>query len=149
MSNTTAENNNIVTVHYVGKFSDGTVFDSSRAKEKPLTFTTGVGQVVPGFNNAVIGMTVGQTETVTVSPDDGYGYPNEHAFAVAPKSAFEDNFDFTKGNVVSGNNNQGQPFQATIEGTTEYHVVLDLNHPLAGKELIFEIELLSVEPVLA
>ena len=144
----TVQNNNQVTVHYVGKFEDGTVFDSSRAKEKPLTFTTGSGQVVPGFNDAVVGMEVGQTETFTISPVNAYGEHSEHAFAVAPKSAFNDEVELIKGNIVSGADNQGRPFQAAIEGTTENHVVLDMNHPLAGKTLVFEIEVLSTQEII-
>jgi len=142
----TVENNNSVTVHYVGTLTDGTVFDSSREKETPFTFTTGVGMVVPGFNDAVVGMEVGQTKTVTLTPDVAYGPRNPNAFTVAPKTAFEEGFDLTKGNVVMGNNN-GQQFQAKIEGTTDNHVVLDMNHPLAGEILTFEIEVLSTEPV--
>ena len=143
MSNT-IENNNTVTVHYVGTLEDGTVFDSSREKETPFTFTTGVNQVVSGFNDAVLGMKVGETKTVTLTPAEAYGNHNPNAFQVAPKSAFEKGFDFTKGNIVSGNN-QGQVFQATIEGTTDNHVVLDMNHPLAGKNLTFEIEVVSFD----
>lgn len=143
MSNT-VENNHKVTVHYVGTLTDGTIFDSSRDKETPFTFTTGVGMVVPGFNNAVIGMTVGDTKTVTLTPDVAYGPTNPNAFTVASKSVFEEGFDFTKGNIVTGNQN-GQNFQAKIEGTTDNHVVLDMNHPLAGKILTFEIEILNTE----
>ena len=145
MSNT-VENNNVVSVHYVGTLTDGTIFDSSREKETPFTFTTGIGQVVPGFNDAVIGMEVGQTKTVTLTPDVAYGPKNQNAYQVAHKSAFEEGFDFTKGNIVQGNQN-GQQFQAKIEGTTDNHVVLDMNHPLAGEILTFEIEVLSAEEV--
>ena len=145
MSNT-VENNNIVTVQYVGTLTDGTVFDSSREKETPFSFTTGIGQVVPGFNDAVVGMSVGETKTVTLTPDVAYGPKNPNAYTVAPKDAFEEGFDFTKGNIVSGNQN-GQTFQAKIEGTTDNHVVLDMNHPLAGEILTFEIEIVSVETV--
>ena len=145
MSNT-VENNCVVTVHYVGTLTDGTIFDSSREKENPFTFTTGIGQVVPGFNDGVLGMEVGQTKTITLTPDVAYGPHNPNAFTVAPKAAFEEGFDFTKGNIVTGNQS-GQQFQAKIEGTTDNHVVLDMNHPLAGQILTFEIEILNVEQV--
>lgn len=145
MSNT-VENNNIVTIHYTGTLTDGTVFDSSRDKEVPFTFTTSIGQVVPGFNDAVVGMAVGETKTFTLTPDVAYGPTNPNAFTVAPKTAFEEGFDFTKGNVVNGNQN-GQQFQAKIEGTTDNHVVLDMNHPLAGEILTFEVEVISTETV--
>ena len=145
MSNT-VETNNMVTVHYVGTFTDGTVFDSSRDKETPFAFTTGSGQVVPGFDDAVIGMKVGETKTVTLTPDVAYGPKNPNAYTVAPKTSFEEGFDLTKGNVVQGQQN-GQQFQARIEGTTDNHVVLDMNHPLAGEILTFEIEIVSAETV--
>lgn len=145
MSNT-VENNNVVTVHYTGTLEDNTVFDSSRESETPFTFTTGVGQVVPGFNDAVVGMTVGQTKTVTIPAEFAYGPTNPNAYTVAHKDNFEEGFDFSKGNIVSGNKN-GQMFQAKVEGTTDNHVVLDMNHPLSGKDLTFNIEVLSVNPV--
>ena len=142
MSNT-VENNNIVTVHYVGTLADNTTFDSSRARNTPFVFTTGVGQVVPGFNNAVMGMTIGETKTVTLTPEEAYGSTNDNAFQVVSKTAFSEGFEFIKGKPVSGAQN-GQNFQALIEGTTDNHVVLNFNHPLAGKELTFAIEVLSV-----
>jgi peptidylprolyl isomerase len=144
MSNT-VDNKSIVTVHYVGTLSDGSVFDSSRARNTPFAFTTGTGQVVPGFNDAVIGMTVGETKTSTLTADTAYGQINDNAFQVVAKSAFEEGFEFHQGKPVSGAQN-GQQFQATIEGTTDNHVVLNFNHPLAGKDLTFEIEVLSIAP---
>ena len=142
MSNT-ATDNNTVTVHYVGTLSDGTTFDSSRERNTPFEFTTGTGQVVPGFNDAVTGMTIGETKTVTLTPEEAYGPVNDNAYQVVPKKAFEPGFDFAKGKPVSGAQN-GQQFQAVIEGTTDNHVVLNFNHPLAGQQLTFEIELLTI-----
>ena len=145
MSNTVTENS-IVTVHYVGTLNDGTVFDSSRERNTPFAFTTGTGQVVPGFNDAVIGMAVGETKTSTLTAETAYGPTNDNAYQVVPQSAFEEGFEFEKGKPVSGAQN-GQQFQAVIEGTTDNHVVLNFNHPLAGKDLTFEIEILSIAPV--
>jgi len=140
------ENNQQVTVHYTGTLEDGTVFDSSRQKETPFTFTTGVGMVVPGFNDAIVGMKVGETKTVEIPPELAYGPYNPGAYTVAPKSAFEEGFEFVKDNLVHGAQN-GQNFQARIEGTTDNHVVLDMNHPLAGETLTFEIEVLNTEDI--
>lgn len=144
MSNVVTDSS-VVTVHYTGTLEDGSVFDSSRERNTPFAFTTGAGQVVSGFNDAVIGMEVGTTKTVTLTPDVAYGEVNNNAFQVVPKSAFEEGFEFTKGKQVSGAQN-GQQFQASIEGTTDNHVVLNFNHPLAGKSLTFEIEVISVAP---
>ena len=143
MSNT-VENNNTVSVHYVGTLNDGTVFDSSRTKETPFTFVAGIGQVVTGFDNAVMGMAIGETKTVTLTPEEGYGRRNPNAFTLANKTNFPEDFVFEEGAVVSGNNN-GQAFQAIIEGATKNHVVLDVNHPLAGQDLTFEIEVMNIE----
>ena len=87
-------------------------------------------------------MTIGETKIVTLTPEEAYGPENDNAYQVVPKKAFESGFEFTKGKPVSGAQN-GQQFQAIIEGTTDNHVVLNFNHPLAGKELTFEIELLT------
>ena len=142
---TTINQNDLVTLHYVGTLSDGTPFDSSREKEKPFSFTAGVGMVVEGFDEAVLQMSVGETKTVTIPAAKAYGEYSLHTFQVAPKTMFEDGFDFSDGQVVSGQNN-GIPFQAKIEGTTANHVVLDMNHPLAGHDLTFELEILAAEP---
>ena len=71
----TATNNNTVTVHYTGTLEDGTVFDSSRERE-PFSFILGSGQVIPGFNNGIVGMSVGETKTLTIPPEDAYGHSN-------------------------------------------------------------------------
>ena len=91
-------------------------------------------------------MNVGETKTSTLTAESAYGPVNDNAYQVVPKSAFEEGFEFDKGKPVSGAQN-GQQFQAVIEGTTDNHVVLNFNHPLAGKDLTFEIEVLSVAPV--
>ena len=140
---TTVENNNTVSVHYTGTLDDGTEFDSSRNRE-PFIFKTGTGQVVPGFNDAVVGMNVGETKTVTLTPEQAYGPTNENAYQVVPKNRFGPDFTFEKNQPVAGNNN-GQEFRAVIEAVLDNHVVLNFNHPLAGQNLTFEIEVLSIE----
>ena len=139
----TVENGNNVSVHYRGTLSNGTEFDNSKSRGQTLNFTVGSGQMIPGFDRALLGMSAGETKTVTFGPDDAYGARNEEAIQDVPKSAFGEGFQFLVGEVVQGNGPQG-PFMAKIQEEREEEVVLDFNHPLAGEELSFEIELVSV-----
>ena len=141
MKVTTGQN---VNVHYKGTLSDGTEFDNSKSRGQTLSFEVGSGQMIKGFNDAIVGMTVGETKSVTLTPDMAYGFRNEQAVQPVPKTAFPAGFDFTIGNTVQGNGPMG-PFLAKILDATDDAVVLDMNHPLAGESLNFEIELVSVD----
>jgi len=132
-----------VHVHYRGTFADGTIFDESRSRGQTLNFVVGSGKMIPGFDNAVVGMTEGQVKSVTIAPDDGYGQPNPDAFQTVPKQQFGNDFDFVLDGLIKGNGPRG-PFVARIHEIQDESVVLDFNHPLAGKEISFEIELVSV-----
>jgi peptidylprolyl isomerase len=137
------KNGNTVSVHYKGTLNDGTVFDESRPRGKTLDFTVGSGQMIGGFNNAVVGMTTGETKTVTLGADDAYGQHNPEAIQVVPRQAFGEDFKFEIGGMIQGNGPAG-PFLAKIQEVADTEVTLDMNHPLAGEELTFEIEVLSV-----
>ncbi len=132
-----------VSVHYVGTFSDGTVFDQSRDKS-PLAFTVGSGEVIPGFDNAVREMMVGETRTVNIPCTEAYGNRQENSTGMIPRTEFPKDFLFEAGRTVQGNGPQGV-WQAVIVSWDENNVTLDANHPLAGKDLNFEIELLGVQ----
>jgi len=138
------ENGHNVKVHYVGTLSDGTEFDNSRTRGKTLDFKVGTPGLITGFSNAVVGMTSGDTKTITLAADDAYGQVNPEAFQNIPKTQFDDDFVFEVGGAVMGQGPQG-PFRATISEVQDDTVVLDFNHPLAGKELTFEVELVDVE----
>lgn len=138
------ENGYNVKVHYVGTFADGTEFDNSRTRGKTLDFKVGAPGLIVGFNNAVVGMTTGETKTITLAADDAYGQVNPEAFQNIPKTQFDDNFVFEVGGAVMGQGPQG-PFRATIHEVQDSEVVLDFNHPLAGKDLTFEVEVVEVE----
>tara|TARA_R110002020_G_scaffold37239_6_gene112507 strand:+ start:3015 stop:3443 length:429 start_codon:yes stop_codon:yes gene_type:complete len=137
------KNGHNVRVHYKGTLSDGTEFDNSRNRGQTLDFEVGTSNMISGFTNAIIGMTEGQTKTVTLPPEQAYGPHNPEAIQTVPKEAFGSDFEFNVGETVQGNGPQG-PFLAKIHDLADNEVVLDLNHPLAGKELNFEIELVSV-----
>ena len=140
----TAKNGDNVSVHYTGTFDDGTKFDSSHDRGEPISFTVGAGQMISGFDDAVNGMNVGQTKSVKLQPEQAYGNANPDAIQVAPKTEFPEGFEFIEGGVVQGQYPNGQPFQATISEVRENDVTVDFNHPMAGKTLNFEIELVSI-----
>jgi len=122
---------------------DGTEFDNSRVRGQTLNFEVGSGRMIPGFDAAVVGMTVGDTQTVTLQPEDAYGTKQPDALRPAGKDAFGENFEFVIGEVVQGNGPEGS-FLATIREINDDHVILDLNHPLAGEILNFEIEVMAI-----
>ena len=135
---------NVVSVHYRGTLDDGSEFDNSYSRGKPMTIQAGMGNLIPGFDDALIGMSVGDTKTVNIVSENAYGEYNPNAHQTIPRSQFPQDFDFTVGSTVQGKDPQGGTFMAVIESTTDSDVVLDFNHPLAGKNLNFEIELMNV-----
>ena len=140
----TAKNGDNVSVHYVGTLNDGTKFDSSRDRGEPISFTVGAGQMISGFNDAVVDMNVGETKTITLEPDQAYGDLNPDAIQEFPKDQFPENFEFISGGVVQGQYPDGSGFTATITEVKDSTATLDFNHPMAGKTLNFEIELVAV-----
>ena len=134
-----------VGVHYIGTFEDGTVFDNSRGKGTPMFFKIGERQVIKGFENAVVGMKVGETKKISISPDEGYGPSDPNLLKKLPKQNFPDDFIFDPGLMVEMKSAQGNPFVATIIDSDEQEVTLDFNHPLSGKTLNFEIELVETD----
>ncbi len=136
------ENGYNVKVHYRGTLADGTEFDNSRTRGQTLDFEVGTPNLIQGFNKAVLGLAPGQSRTVTLAPDEAYGHINPEAFQDVPKIQFGDEFVFEVGAAVMGSGPSGQ-FRATIHEVRDSDVVLDFNHPLAGKELTFEVEVIS------
>ncbi len=134
---------NTVTVHYTGTLDDNTVFDSSEGKE-PLTFTVGSHHVIPGFEKGVIGMEVGEEKTIDIPADNAYGQRREQLIQKVPKTLFKD-FSPEKGQQIGLMAKDGQQMMATVVDVTEEIVTLDLNHPLAGKNLHFKVKLITVE----
>lgn len=132
-----------VKVHYTGKLDNGTVFDSSADRE-PLEFTVGEGQVIPGFENAVIGMNPGDTKTTHIPADEAYGPHRAEMVIEVERAMFPTDMDPQKEQQVQIRQANGQSFIATITEVTEENVTLDANHPLAGKDLTFDIELVEI-----
>lgn len=130
----------IVRVHYRGTLEDGVEFDTSRGGE-PLEFTVGMNQVIPGFESAVTDLAVGESAEVTIAPEDAYGPYHDEAIQIVPFTAFAQ--DPCEGAVVQLLGPEGEQIAATITKVDGEDVTLDFNHPLAGKALTFEIELVE------
>jgi len=132
-----------VHVHYKGTLVDGTVFDASEGRD-PLTFTVGAGQVIPGFEAAVLGLEPGGTVSVTIEPEDAYG---PHIPQLAHTVSFGDfSSEPMLGGIVNLTTPEGEVLPGRVVGIEGDAVHLDFNHPLAGQALTFEVELVSVEP---
>ena len=141
---TTAQNGNRVRVHYTGRLDDGEVFDSSEGGT-PMAFTIGNGQVIPGFENGVIGMAVGDTKTVHIPCADAYGEHHDDGVMQVPRGEFPPDMPLEVGTSVQGQQQSGQVVNFTIMAVTDASVTLDANHPLAGKDLTFDLTLVSIE----
>ena len=132
-----------VKVHYTGKLQDGTVFDSSLERE-PLELTIGQGKVIAGFEHALIGMKVGTSVTVTIQAEHAYGpYYDDRVFEVARSQLLPQDLDPQVGQILSYQDETGT-WNATVIEVSESMVTLDFNHPLAGEDLTFEIELVEI-----
>ena len=139
----TAKSGDTVTVHYTGKLEDGSVFDSSKDGE-PLEFTIGSGQVIAGFEHAVIGMSPGDSRTEKILARDGYGDYSEASVAEVGRDKFPSEMQLHVGQSLRVKDPQQRTMQVVIAQLSEDKVTLDANHPLAGKDLLFEIELLQI-----
>lgn len=138
-----AKNGDTVKVHYTGKLDDGTVFDSSADREA-LEFTLGAGQLIPGFDNAVVGMAVGDNKTVTIPFDQAYGPYHEQMVVEADRSQFPPEADPQVGMQFESRGEDGQNFVVAVTSVDGDKITLDANHPLAGKDLTFEIEVVAL-----
>ena len=141
----TVKSGQTVSLHYVGKFDDGTEFDNSRDREETISVEVGSGEVIPGFDEALPGMKVGEVKSIQVAPDKAYGDVDTKAFQSVPNSSFPPDFQLQEGAMVQGESSTGKPLVAKINSIEQDSVVLDFNHPLAGKNLNFEIEVVSID----
>lgn len=132
-----------VRVHYHGKLTDGTTFDSSAGKD-PLEFTVGKGMVIPGFDNAIPGMETGEKKTVNIPVEDAYGPANDEYKIEVPRTDFPPDVDPEPGMELQMSDDDGNVFPVTVAELREETVLLDANHHLAGKDLVFDIELVEI-----
>ncbi len=138
-----AKQGDVVSVYYTGKLDDGTVFDST-PEDRPFEFTLGEGKVIPGFETAVSGMEIGESKTVKVKPDDAYGERRDDLVVQVDRKVVPENLDIEVGQRLQMHRADGESVPVTVVEISNNQVTLDANHPLAGRELIFDIELVKV-----
>jgi FKBP-type peptidyl-prolyl cis-trans isomerase 2 len=134
--------NSTVTVNYTGKLEDGSIFDSSiNEGREPLTATLGKGQLIPGFEKGLLEMQEGDKKIVTIPSNEAYGDRRDELIAEIPKDRVPEGVEV--GQMLQTMTQQG-PMNVIVKEVNEDHVILDANHPLAGKDLTFELELISI-----
>ncbi|MBD3320846.1 MAG: peptidylprolyl isomerase [Chitinivibrionales bacterium] len=138
-----AKQGDTVKVMYTGKLEDGTVFDKN-SEENLLEFTIGQNKVIPGFEQAIVDMEVGEKKNVKIGSDNAYGPYNKEAVIETSRSVLPENIDPKVGQRLQAQDKGGNPFVVTITQLTDNSVTLDGNHPLAGKDLDFEIALKEI-----
>lgn len=139
----TAESGDKVKVHYSGKLEDGTTFDSSAGRE-PLEFMLGQGQVIPGFDQGVEGMETGEKKELNIPADQAYGPRRDELIAQVDRSVFPNDIEPEIGKVLQMETKNGQTINVQVTAIEGDNVTLDANHPLAGQDLTFEVELVEI-----
>jgi len=138
-----AKSGDTVRIHYTGTLDDGTEFDSSAGRD-PLQFTLGSGQVIPGFDKAVEGMAVGDSKSVNIPAEDAYGPHREQLVQEVPRTALPDNLTPEEGMALQAKGQDGNVVKLTVTAVGDSSITVDANHPLAGKALSFDIELVDI-----
>jgi FKBP-type peptidyl-prolyl cis-trans isomerase 2 len=138
-----AKEGDTVKVHYKGTLQDGTVFDDSHDRE-PLEFTIGAGEIIPGFEDAVIGMEPGEEATAEVDAEDAYGERHDELVASVSRDELPDDLDLQVGQRLEMQDKNGESMILAVSDVDDSTVTLDANHPLAGEDLVFGIELLEI-----
>lgn len=136
--------NDTVKVHYTGKLEDGQVFDSSRERE-PLEFTLGEGQIIPGFEKAVIDMEVNDTKTVNIPSSEAYGEHSNELIQEVPKDQLPEEIKPEVGMQLMSKTPDGREIPLVVTKVEDAAIEVDANHPLAGKDLTFELEIVEIK----
>lgn len=139
----TVKANDKVKVHYKGTLNDGEIFDTSEGKE-PLEFTLGAGQIIPGFENAVLGMAVEESKTINIPSAEAYGEPKDELIQEVPKAQLPPELTPEIGMQLMSQTPDGQQIPLVVKEVKDETFIVDANHPLAGKDLNFELKLVSI-----
>ncbi|WP_292519619.1 peptidylprolyl isomerase [Methanoculleus sp.] len=138
-----AKEGDTVKVHYTGKLEDGTVFDTSTERE-PLEFTIGNGEIISGFERVVVGMEPGETKTATIQPEEAYGPRRDDMTLTVDRGQFPEEIKPEPGQQLQIQQPDGRAAIVTVSDVSESTVTLDANHPLAGRPLTFDIQLVDI-----
>lgn len=138
-----AKKGDVVRVHYTGRLTDGKQFDSSVGRT-PLEFTVGAGQMIKGFDAGVVGMAIGEKKVINISPEEGYGPKNPEAIIEFPKEQVPQDMKLEPGMELTLQNQHGHPVPVVVTEVKEDVIILDANHSLAGKDLVFDVELVEI-----
>ena len=141
---TTAQNGNTVKIHYTGTLADGSQFDSSEGRA-PLTFKLGAGQIIPGLERQIAGMAVGDSKTVTVPADEAYGPRNPEQIQEVPRSVLPPEVIPEVGMQLQAQAPNGMPVMLVVSAVTDETITVDGNHPLAGQDLTFAVEVVGID----
>ncbi len=133
-----------VKVHYTGSFEDGTIFDSSKG-QTPLEFTIGGGQVIAGFEDAIVGMSAGDAKSETIQPERGYGERHEELVFTVPRDELPEGSEVAVGDMLEIGFGDGRSATVQVTQLDDRFLTLDANHPLAGKTLLFDLELVAID----
>jgi peptidylprolyl isomerase len=139
-----AKNGDTVKVHYTGKLEDGTVFDSS-VERTPLEFTLGEGNMIAGFEKAVLGMEIGDSKSAKIPFQEAYGERRDEMLVEVPKAQIPEDIKPEVGQQLSIKQQDGSAVPVVVTEVDQDKIILDANHPLAGKDLIFDIELMEIK----
>ncbi len=140
-----AEKGDTVKVEYEGKLENGEIFDSTeKHNNEPLEFKIGAGQMIPGFDKAVEGMSVGETKTITLKPSEAYGDMKDYLIRDIPNESLPKNMKFEKGVMIGMTMPNGINLKAKVVAVNKKSIKVDMNHPLAGKTLTFKVKLVEV-----
>ncbi|MGB0424533.1 MAG: FKBP-type peptidyl-prolyl cis-trans isomerase [Flavobacteriales bacterium] len=135
--------NDQVKVHYTGRLTDGEVFDSSEGRE-PIAFTAGAGQMIKGFDDAVIGMELNEKKTINIPAAEAYGPVNEQLVHTVDRTQLPADMNPQVGERLMAGGPEGQEMQVVVTAVTDANITVDANHPLAGADLIFDVELVEI-----
>lgn len=147
MSEVVIVEGSVVTLHFSLTLKDGEIIDST-FNEEPATFTVGDGTLFAGFESSVMGLTAGAKETFTISPEHGFGQHNASNIQTIARDQFGDDIVLEEGLVLSFADAQNTELPGVVTAFDDDNVTVDFNHPLSGKDILFEVEIISVEPAL-
>ncbi|MFD1095883.1 FKBP-type peptidyl-prolyl cis-trans isomerase [Salegentibacter chungangensis] len=137
--------NDTVKVHYTGKLADGQVFDSSVERGEPIEFTMGQGQLIPGFENGLIDMEVNEKKTINIPKEEAYGEPREELIQEVEKSQLPEDLKPEVGMGLVSKSPDGREMNLVVKEVKDETIVVDANHPLAGKDLVFDLEVVEIK----